>query len=140
MAGSTVAVIGAGTTLAYESAPSTFTDLVNALSVGSTGEKGEFVETTPINATTQTFVSGMLTPPDKEITLNDVPGDADQEDFLTKAKNRETVKMKVTFTNGRSGEFDLVLAGYVVNEPENGSAVTVTVTGKQSGETTWSVV
>ena len=139
MAASTTTAIGAGTMLAYEGdTQGQYVDLVEATAIGSTGEQGEFVETTPISATTKTFISGVQTPPDKEITLNDVPGNADQEAFLTKARNRETVSMKVTFANGRIGTFNLVLAGYVINEPESGSALTVTVYGKQSGATVWS--
>ena len=139
MAASTVAKIGAGTVLAYESdTPDTYVDLVNATAIGATGEQGEFVETTPIAALTKEFISGMKTPPDKEITLNDVPGDAVQEAFLAKAKANEQVKMQVTFSNGRVGKFTLALSGYQVNEPEGGSAITVTVYGKQSGDTVWS--
>ena len=140
MAGSTVVKIGAGTVLAYESdTPDTYIDLLNATTIGATGEQGEFVEVTPIAALTKQFISGMKTPPDKEITLNDAPGNADQEAFLAKAKAGETVNMQVTFSNGRIGKFVLALSGYQINEPESGSAITVTVYGKQSGDTDWSV-
>lgn len=139
MAASNIAVIGAGTTLSYESdTPDTYIDLIHATAVGATGEQGEFVETTPIKATTKTFIAGMKTPPDKEITLNDVPGDTDQEAFLTKAKANETVNMQIVFSNGRTGKFTLALSGYQVNEPEGNSPVTVTVFAKQSGDTAWS--
>ena len=139
MPGSKVAVIGAGTMLAYEATEGTYVDLPNALTIGSTGEQGSFVENTPISATEKIFIDGMLTPPDKEITLSDVPGDTEQEVFLTKAQDRETVNMKVTLANGRIGTYALKLAGKVVNEPEGEGAVTVTVYGKQSGTTTWTM-
>lgn len=139
MAASTVAKIGAGTVLAYESdTPDTYVNLVNATAIGATGEQGEFVEVTPIASLTKQFISGMKTPPDKEITLNDAPGDAEQQAFLTKAKAGETINMQVTFSNGRIGKFALALSGYQVNEPEAGAAITVTVYGKQSGDTEWS--
>ncbi|GAA4652392.1 hypothetical protein GCM10023116_46760 [Kistimonas scapharcae] len=141
MAASTTARLGAGTVLSFEDPANsgTFIELANATAIGATGEQGEFVETTPISATTRTYIGGMKTPPDKEITLNDVPGDTDQEKFLTAARNGETVSMKVTFSTGRTGSFSLVLSGYQVNEPTNNEAVTVTVFGKQSGDTTWTV-
>lgn len=139
MAASSIAKIGAGTVLAYETdTPGSYVDLENATAIGATGEQGEFVEVTPIASTTKKFISGMKTPPDKEITMNDVPADSEDQDFLLKAKSNETVNMKVTFSNGRVGMFALALSGYVVNEPEGGSAVTITVYGKQSGDTEWS--
>ena len=139
MAASTTARLGAGTVLSFEDPvnSSTFLNLVNATAIGATGEQGEFVETTPISSTTRTYIGGMKTPPDKEITLNDVPGDTDQEKFLTAARDGDTVSMKVTFANGRVGSFAMVLSGYQVNEPTNNEALTVTVFGKQSGDTTW---
>lgn len=139
MAVSNIATIGAGTVLAYEGTEGQFVELLNATAIGATGEQGEFVETTPIASLTKQFISGMKTPPDKEITMNDVPADSEDQAFLLKAKNNETVNMKVTYSNGRVGTFVLALSGYVVNEPEGGSAVTITVYGKQSGDTEWSM-
>ena len=81
----------------------------------------------------------MKTPPDKEITMNDVPADSEDQAFLLKAHNNETVNMRVTYSNGRVGMFTLALSGYVVNEPERGAAVTITVYAKQSGDTEWSI-
>ena len=136
---SNIAKLGAGTVLAYEGdTAGTYVDLVNATAIGSTGEKGEFIEVTPIAALTREYIPGMKTPPDKEITLNDVFDDVDQEAFLARAKTNATVNMQVTFSNGRVGKFVLAMSGYQVNEPQGNSAVTVTVYGKQSGETEWS--
>lgn len=139
MTAATIAKIGAGTTLSYEDSntPGTFIDLVNALQVGSTGEQGEFVEITPISQTTRQYIPGMKTPPDKEITFNDVPGDTDQEAFFNLAKSAETVNMQIIFANGRKGAYALALSGYQVNEPEGNSQITITVYGKQSGSVTW---
>ena len=141
MAGKTIAVIGAGTTLSFEdpAKSGTFKELVEARTVGAIGEQGEFVETTPIAATTRTYISGLKTPPDKEITGNDVPGDANQETFLKMAKDMATVNMKVVFSNGRTGTFALALSGWQMNDPQGGEALQWTVYGKQSGDVAWTI-
>ncbi|MTI13121.1 phage tail tube protein [Sansalvadorimonas verongulae] len=138
MPGAKEAKIGAGTILSFEDPDtSTFIELVHATSVGATGEQGEFVETTPLKETTRTYTSGMKTPPDKQIIQNHVPGDDAQKRFLGLVNSGATLKMKVTYSNGAIAEFDMVTAGYQVNEPHNNNPVTVTAFGKQSGETTW---
>ncbi len=142
MPASTVAIIGAGTTLSFEDPddPGTFLELAEALTIGATGEQGEFVETTPIKATTRTYIPGLKTPPDKEITGNDVPGDANQETFLQLANDSATVNMKVEYSNGRTGTFSIALAGYQINEAQNSESLQWTVYGKQSGSVAWTTV
>lgn len=136
----TDAIIGAGTTLSFEDPNNkgTYLELVEVKTIGAIGEQGEFVETTPINATTRTYIPGLKTPPDKEITGNDVPGNVNQEKFLTLAGNHATVNMKVVLSNNRTGAFALVLAGWQINEPQGSEALMWTVYGKQSGDVTWS--
>ena len=139
MAGKTVAIIGAGTTLSFEdpAKSGTFKELVEARTIGAIGEQGEFVETTPIAAKTRTYIPGLKTPPDKEITGNDVPGDVNQEAFLKLAKDMATVNMKVTYSNGRTGTFAMALSGWQMNDPQGGEALQWTAYGKQSGDVTW---
>ena len=135
----TEAIIGAGTTLSFEDPanPGSYLVLEEALTIGATGTQGEFVETTPIKATTRTYISGLKTPPDKEITGNDVPGDANQESFLKLAADNETINMKVEYSNGRSGTFILALSGWQINDASGGEALQWTVYGKQSGDVVW---
>lgn len=135
------ALIGAGTTLAFEDPENagTYLDLIHATSIGSVGKQPEFVETTSIASKDRTFTKGMNTPADKQITLNDVPGDAVQDKFLKLADVGETLKMRVTYTTGRVGKFSMVTGGYMVNEPQNNSTLTVTVYAKQSGSTEWGI-
>ena len=137
----TEAIIGAGTTLSFEDPanPGDYLVLEEARTIGATGTQGEFVETTPIKATTRTYIPGLKTPPDKEITGNDVPGDASQETFLQLAADNASVNMKVEFSNGRTGSFTLALSGWQINDPQGGEALQWTVYGKQSGDVTWSV-
>lgn len=141
MAASTVARIGAGSVLSFEdpATANTFLPLNEALSIGAIGEQGEFVETTPIAATTRTYIAGLKTPPDKEITGNDVPGDANQEKFLALAKAMKTVNMKVELANGRIAAFALIMSGWQINEPAGDGALVWTAYGKQSGDVTWTI-
>lgn len=135
----TEAIIGAGTTLSFEDPDNTgtFLELTEARAIGAIGQQGEFVETTPIKAKTRTYIPGLKTPPDKEITGNDIPGDAAQEKFLNLANSNATVNMKVVLSNGRTGAFVLALSGWQINEPQGGEALQWTVYGKQSGNVTW---
>lgn len=136
----TEAIIGAGTILSFEDPDDSGNYLIldEALTIGATGTQGEFVETTPISATTRTYISGMKTPPDKEITGNDIPGDANQDKFLKLAADNGTVNMKVEYSNGRVGTFVLALSGWQINEAQGGEAIQWTVYGKQSGDVNWS--
>ena len=136
----TEAIIGAGTTLSFEdpAKTGTYIELEEARTIGATGVQGEFVETTPIKATTRTYIPGLKTPPDKEITGNDVPGDASQEQFLKLASDNATVNMKVEYANGRTGTFTLALSGWQINDAQGSEALMWTVYGKQSGDVSWS--
>lgn len=136
----TEAIIGAGTTLSFEdpASPGTYLELEEARTIGATGTQGEFVETTPLKATTRTYIPGLKTPPDKEITGNDVPGDANQEKFLKLASDNATVNMKVEYANGRTGTFTMALSGWRINDAQGSESLMWTVYGKQSGEVSWS--
>lgn len=136
---STIALIAAGTTLSFEDpdTPDTFIPLEGVTSIGAIGVQGEFVETTPISATTRTYIPGLKTPPDKEIVGNDVPGDVNQETFLQLASDNAVVNMKVDVVNGRIGNFVMALSGWQINEPSGAEVLQWTVYGKQSGDVEW---
>ena len=61
MTNQSIAIIGAGTRLSFENpaSPGNFIELQEALTIGSIGEQGEFIETTPISSTTRTYVPGL---------------------------------------------------------------------------------
>lgn len=141
MPATTTALIAAGTVLSFEDPDTadTFLALEEATAIGSIGVQGEFVETTPLSATTRTFIPGLKTPPDKEIVGNDVPGDTNQEAFLQLASDNAIVNMKVELSNGRVGDFVLALSGWQINEPTGAETLQWTVYGKQSGEVTWTM-
>lgn len=140
---STVAVIGAGSTLYFEppNAPGTWLELDNALNLGQTGEQGEFVEVTPISKKVREYIRGMKTPPDKQITFNDIPGKANYAaylGFLRDEENVPNIKHRIDYANGRRAEFVLVSNGMMVDEAEGGAQLKMLVFGKQSGATDWS--
>lgn len=141
MAFSTVAKLGAGTVLSFEDpdgSSGVYIDLPNALLLGNVGEQGEFVETTPISQTVREYIAGLETPPNKTITFNDIPGNTDYENFMDAVRARETINMKVTYTNGRIADFTLVMAGSLMLEPQGNQQLRMQVFAQQSGATTWS--
>lgn len=139
----TVATLGAGSTLFYEppNAPGTWVELENALNLGQTGEQGEFVETTPISKKVREYIRGMKTPPDKQITFNDIPGDSAFENYLGFIRDEDNVaniKHRIDYANGRRAEFVIVPNGHMMDEAEGNAQLKMLVFGKQSGSTTWS--
>jgi len=143
MSFSTVAKLGAGSKLYFEnpSAPGVFILLDNALNLGQTGEQGEFVETTPISKTVREYIRGLKTPPTKQLTFNDIPGDANYALYLSKVDdeaNVASIKHRIDYSNGRRAEFSIVASGRVVDEADGNTQVKMLVFGQQTGATTWS--
>ena len=142
MAGSQVPTLGAGSKLYYEptSAPGTWVLLANALNIGEVGEQGEFIETTPICDEVREYTRGLKTPPNKTITLNDVPGNANYVAFLAEVDADATLQFKVDYKNNHQAIFSLVLSGRIMQEAEGGAQLKMNVFGQQSGATAWSVI
>ena len=142
MAGSTLATLGAGSELYYEptASPGTWVLLANALNIGEVGEQGEFIETTPINAEVREYTRGLKTPPNKTMSFNDTPGDADYVAFLAEVDADALLQFKVVYKNNHQGIFTLILSGRLMQEAEGGSQLKMNVFGQQSGATTWSVL
>lgn len=141
MAFATVAKLGAGSVLSYEDpdgSSGVFIPLPNALEIGEVGEQGEFVETTPISQLVREYIAGLETPPDKTIVFNDIPGLEAYEDFMDLVRARETLNMRVSYSNGRIADFVIVFAGSLMQQPEGGSQLKMSCFGKQSGATVWS--
>lgn len=143
MSFSTVAKLGAGSKLYFEnpSAPGVFLLLDNVLNLGQTGEQGEFVEITPISKTVREYIRGLKTPPNKQLTFNDVPADANYALYLSKVDdeaNVASIKHRIDYANGRRAEFTIVASGRVVDEADGNAQLKMIVFGQQSGETVWS--
>lgn len=137
----TTAKLGAGSKLSYTTGGATpvFIPLETALNIGQVGEQGEFVETTPISKTVREYIKGMKTPPQKQITFNHVPGDADYAAFLALVDEPATdsIAMQVDYTSGDKASFVLVPSGRVMEEPEGNTQLKMIVFFQQTGATTW---
>mgnify|MGYP000176132190 FL=1 len=137
----TVATIGAGTVVEYSTiaAPTVFLSIPDVLSFGAVGEQGEFIETTPLDATTRKYISGLKTPDDKQINMNYLPGDAGQQAFIVAARVSDSVNMKITYPGGTTAEFLLITNGFKLESVENNKQQIGVVYGKQSGAVAWTV-
>lgn len=143
MAFSNVAKLGAGTQLYFENPaqPGIWLLLDNVLSIGQVGEQGEFVETTPISKTVREYIRGLKTPPQKQMTFNDVPADANFQEFLSvwdDEQNVDTINMRVDYSNGRRAEFVLVPSGWVEDDAQGSTQLQIIAFAQQSGATSWS--
>lgn len=135
MAHSTVPKLAAGTVLSFED--TTYKDLVNLIGMPAIGNKGEFIETTPISSVDATYIAGRRKGEELELKFNDVPGDVDQATFFGFAEAGDTVSMKVITTTGRQGDFELALNGWKEDEPDGDAQLTCTVFAQKTGATTW---
>lgn len=141
MAFATTTKLGAGSKLYFEdpASPGTWLLLDNALTVGQVGEQGEFVETTPISKKAREYIRGMTTPPNKQLTFNDVPGEANYKKLLDAVDdtNIDNIKMRMDFTNGTRGAFTIVTNGRVMEEPQGNAQLQMIIFGQQTGATEW---
>ncbi len=133
-----VSLVGTGTLLSYEN-PAVANDwipLPNAVSIGSSSNKGTFVDNSPIFPTSQTYIAGDEETEQKQIMFNDVPGDTVQETFIERARNKEQVNIRIDFPNGRRLSHALIMNGVEHPEPARGEALKVGVVGQRTGPLT----
>ena len=132
--------LAAGTKIQYEdpSNPGTYKDIPQVIKIPPMGNKGEFKETTPIDKVEAEYVAGRRKGEDLVIEGNDVPGNADQAEFLSLADASTTVNMRAITTTGRQGDFSLVLNGWKMNEPDGENQLTWSVFAMKTGTVTWS--
>ena len=130
-----VSLVGTGTLLSYEDpdTPDTWIPLPNAVSVGSSSDKGSFVDNSPIASPSQTYIAGDEETEQKQIMFNDIPGDAVQEQFLAHARNKRTVNIRLDFPNNRRLTHALVMNGTEYPEPARGEALKVGIVGQRTG-------
>lgn len=142
MAGSQVPTLGAGTKVYYEpsASPGTWVWLKNALNIGEVGEQGEFLETTPISDEVRTYIAGLKTPPSKDQTYNDTPGDVDYAAYLVEVDASATLKYRVDYKNNSRAEFSVVHNGKKMEDPSGSSQLKMHVFGQQTGGTAWSII
>ena len=136
----TVPTIGAGSVLQFEDpdTPDTFIDLDDALNIGQVGEQSDQVEVTRIKSKTREYIAGLDTPPDKQLTFNHVPGNANYQLFLAQVDARVNINMRVVYESGDIADFNVALLGRMMEEAEGNAQLKMSVFGKQSGRTEWS--
>jgi hypothetical protein len=142
MAGSQVPTLGAGTKMYYEpsASPGTWVHLPNALNIGEVGEQGEFLETTPISEEVREYIAGLKTPPNKDLTFNDTPGDAAYAAYLVEVRADRTLKYKVDYKNNHRAIFSVVHNGSKMEEASGSSQLKMHCFGQQTGGTDWTVI
>lgn len=138
----TVAKLGSGSRLYFEnpSAPGVYLPLDNALTVGQTGEQGEFNETTPLSSKVRTYIRGLKTPPTKQLVFNDHES-PNYETFLSVVddeENVDSINLRIDYENGRRASFAMVANGRMMEEADS-TQLKMMVFGQQTGATTWSV-
>lgn len=112
----TLAVLTAGTNLEVEDpdTPGTWLDIPEILTMGVIGEPGSFVDTTPIDITTQSrvYISGLKDPPENTMTFNWRDGDANQTSLRDWAIALRTVQFRVTTNNSYVATATIALSGF----------------------------
>ncbi|MGH1371135.1 MAG: hypothetical protein ACRBBW_03810 [Cellvibrionaceae bacterium] len=141
MPASSVSIVGTGTKLLYENpaSPGTYIHLVNATVIGSNSKKGAFIDNSPISPASPTYIAGDEEAEQKEYTFNDVPGDSDQEDFIGRVINKETLAMRVEQPNGVTFDYQVIFNGYESVEPTRTTALGIKAIGQRTGDITRAV-
>ncbi len=122
---------------------STFTQIPGIKSPGATGDKGTFVDATPIDVEGFKYLPALSEGEDRELNFFYYPDNADQKKLCDAADAQETRKVKIEFTKlKKSATFEMVLNGWTIPEPEFNTATMMTVFAKKntSFKTIWETV
>ncbi|EKS7779754.1 phage tail protein [Edwardsiella piscicida] len=113
--------------------------LQNAMSIGTTGKKGTYVEVTRLIDTEPKFMQDMGEAEDKTFIFIDAPDDTNQEAFTAAAEAKETVLMFIEFPNKRVATQELALNGWSMQSVDTpkGKVLQVEVYAKQNS-VSWS--
>lgn len=113
--------------------------LKGAMSVGAVGFMAEAKEKTTLSDTNKKYGAGLQDAPDKSIKGQYYGSDTDQAEFLTAAKDRKTVKMKVEYPDkpdatgtGTIVEFEVALLGRELDDVTGEDWMMFTANGKQN--------
>ena len=115
-----------------------YTNCPKITSIGATGSMASPKDKTTISDDVMKYGTGMRDTPDKDIKGQYLAGDANQQAFITAAKNGETVRMRAVWPNSDTGVIvELALLGFQMDENSSGDWQTFTVKAKQSGAEQW---
>ncbi len=105
----------AGTQFLFEdpATPGTYIEVPKLTKLAPIGNKGEFIDVTPIASRDEEVIPGRRKGDDLEFVGSDVPGNADQAAFLAlcDAADPNGVKVRMVTTTGRQADFLLMLKG-----------------------------
>ncbi|WP_263079224.1 hypothetical protein [Endozoicomonas sp. Mp262] len=114
----------------------TFTQIPGIKSPGVTGDKGTFVDATPIDVEGFKYIPALSEGEDRELTFIYYHDNTAQESLRTAAAAQETRKVKMEFTRSKkSAVFEMVLNGWALPEPEFNAATTMVVYAKKNTAT-----
>lgn len=132
---------GAGSTLEISHDGGTvYAQIPGIESIPQVGAEGEFIEVTAIDETTRRYTDGIKTPPEWELAFRDIASNAAQDALIDAADAGDTVKVRVTYANGRRANFDLVLSGHFAQEVQLTGLIMHAVKGQVSGDIAWDKV
>jgi len=130
------ATLGAGSIfeVSYDNGAS-FDRVPGMTAIGAVGGQSDPLETTAIDETARTYISGLESPDAKTMTGNLRPEVEVQKKFMDAGRNRESVVIRVTFPTSPLTvcQFSVALLGFSINEPAPDAALQFTVNGQQSG-------
>ncbi len=107
---------------------------------GATGDKGTFVDATPIDAEGFKYIAALSEGEDRELSFFYYPGNAAQQQIISAAETGATRKIKIEFTKlKKSATFEMVFNGWNLPEPEFNTATMLTIFAKKntSFKTAW---
>ena len=111
----------------------TFTQIPGNMSPGTIGDKGAFKDGTTIDMFGYKSIPAIAEPEDRELKFKYLKDNTAQESLRTAAKAKETRKVKVEFTPlGKSYTFEMVFAGWVIDEPEFNEEIVMTVYARKN--------
>lgn len=123
---------GAGSVLQVDTtgAGSTFVTVLGITTIPQIGGNAEYSDETRIHETERSYTEEMVTPQEFEVTMDDIPGDTDQQALIDAAIARETIPAKVIYANGRTVEFDWELIDHFFGDAEVEGNLMVAVKGR----------
>ncbi|WP_299733846.1 hypothetical protein [uncultured Endozoicomonas sp.] len=111
----------------------TFNQIPGIQSPGTVGDKGAFKDATTIDLDGYKSKAALAEPEDKELPFKYFKDNTAQDSLRTAAKNMETRKVKVQFTPlGKEYIFEMVFAGWHINEPEFNEDIVMTVFARKN--------
>ena len=111
----------------------TYTQIPGCVGPGTIGDKGTFKDSTTVDMSGFKSKPAKAEPEDREIQFKYLRDNTAQDSMRTAAKAMDTRMVKVEFGPlGKSYTFQMVFAGWVMNEPEVNEDLTMTVYARKN--------